>query len=70
MATLKKCKKCGSLPMLYQPSRYDKEYQSMRMNAILTDYEPEPYYRCEMCLVLADKAKKQRMIDDWNKKQK
>jgi hypothetical protein len=66
--SIKPCKRCGSQPVLHRPSKYDKEFQNMRMNAILTDYEPEPYYRCENCRMMAEVEKNNRIIEDWNKK--
>lgn len=67
MSELKPCKKCGNMPRLYQPPEQKYPYGGIRSQL---GYMPEPYYRCEACIVLQEAANKQRIIDNWNKSQK
>jgi hypothetical protein len=69
MSELVPCKKCGSLPKLHTPSKYDDEYRFSNWNQSLGGCPP-PYYRCEMCLHLAKTEEEKRRVEQWNERQK
>mgnify|MGYP006921287081 CR=1 FL=1 len=68
MTQLKPCKKCGSQPTLHRPSKYDPEYR--HQHGLMSNFEPEPYYRCENCRMIKELEKNNRIAANWNEANK
>jgi hypothetical protein len=65
MEKLKPCKKHGTIPRLQEVRREPWQHQD---NYTLR-LQPEMRYVCDACELEKETARKQPLIDEWNRKQ-